>query len=108
MKGKAQCPPYKYALVSTFRPIKVLMVDFPKKGLDKKVFVVRDEALYFSEALGFSLPSLLVNPALVVVHLRGLAPGRHSSERTSQGWRAVRDTVPTRPTWDLNPRPPHR
>ena len=41
------------------------MVDFQKKGLDKKkVFVVRDEAPYFSEALGFSLPSLLVNPAL--------------------------------------------
>ena len=43
------------------------MVDFHKKGLDKKkVFVVRDEAPYFSEALGFSLPSLLVNPALVI------------------------------------------
>ena len=42
----------KYALVSTFRPIKVLMVDFENKGRDKKkVFVVRDEALYFSEAL---------------------------------------------------------
>ena len=47
----AQCPP-KYALVTTFRPIKVLMVNFQKKGLDKKkVFVVRHEAL------GFSLPS---------------------------------------------------
>ena len=55
----------KYALVSTFRSIKVLMVDFQKKGLDKtKVFVDRDEAPYFSEALGFNLPSLLVNPAL--------------------------------------------
>ena len=44
------------------------MVNFQKKGLDKKkVFVVRDEALYFSEALGFSLPSLLVNPALSAV-----------------------------------------
>ena len=43
------------------------MVDFQKKGLDKKkVFVVRDEVPYFSEVLGFSLPSLLVNPALVV------------------------------------------
>ena len=63
--GKAQCPSTpKYALVSTFRQIKVLIVNFQKKGLDKKVFVVRDEALYFSEALGFSLPSLLVNPAL--------------------------------------------
>ena len=40
------------------------MVDFQKKGLDKKVFVGCDEALYFSEALGFSLPSLLVNSAL--------------------------------------------
>ena len=38
-----QCPP-KYALVSTFRPIKVLMVDF-QKIFHKKVFVVRDEAL---------------------------------------------------------------
>ena len=27
---------------------------FPKKGLDKKAFVVRDEAPYFSEVLGFS------------------------------------------------------
>ena len=44
------------------------MVDFQKKGLDKKkVFVVRDEAPYFSEALGFSLPSLLVNPALPII-----------------------------------------
>ena len=42
------------------------MVDFPKKGLnEKKVFVVRDEAPYFYEAQGFSLLSLLVNPALV-------------------------------------------
>ena len=60
-----QCHP-KYALVSTFRPIKVLMVDFQNKGLDKKVFVVRAEAPSFSEALGFSLPSLLVNPTLPV------------------------------------------
>ena len=59
--------PPKYALVSTFRPIKVFDGRFPKKGLDKKKdFVVRDEAPYFSEALGFSLPSLLVNPALAV------------------------------------------
>ena len=27
-------------------------------------------------------------------HLRGLAPGLHSSEKTSQRWRAVGDTVP--------------
>ena len=27
------------------------------------------------------------------VHLRGLAPGQHSSEETSQRWRAVGDTV---------------
>ena len=52
----AQCPP-KYALVSTFRLIKVLMIDFQKKGLDKKkVFVVRGEAPYFSEALDFIKP----------------------------------------------------
>ena len=57
--------PPTYALVSTFRPIKVLMVDFQTKSLNKKkVFVVRDEAPYFSEALGFSLPSLLVNPVM--------------------------------------------
>ena len=31
---------------------------------DKKVFVVHKEVPYFSEALGFSLPSLLVNQAL--------------------------------------------
>ena len=49
----AQRPPSEYALVSTFRPIKVLMVDFPKKGLDKKVFIVRDEAPYFCEAQGY-------------------------------------------------------
>ena len=43
------------------------MVNFQKKGLDKKkVFVVRDEAPCFSKALGFSLPSLLVNLALAV------------------------------------------
>ena len=42
------------------------MIDFQKKGLDKKVIVVRDEAPYFSEALGFSLPCLLVNPALTL------------------------------------------
>ena len=59
------------------------MVDFQKKGLDKKkVFVVRDEAL------GFSLPSLLVNSALRATsdgaHLRGLAPGQYSFEETSQ------------------------
>ena len=27
-------------------------------------------------------------------HLRGLPPGQHSSEETSQRWRAVGDTVP--------------
>ena len=31
---------------------------------EKKVYVVRDEARYFSEALGFSPPSAQVNPAL--------------------------------------------
>ena len=62
-----QCLPPKYALVSTFRPIKVLRVDFQKKGLHKnKVFVVHAEAPHFSEALGFNLLSLLVNPALGV------------------------------------------
>ena len=43
------------------------MVDFQKKDLDKKkVFAVRDEAPYFYEALGFSLLSLLGNPALAM------------------------------------------
>ena len=43
---------------------------FLKKGLDeKKVFVVRDEVPYFSEALGLSLPSLSVRLAL-----RGACP----------------------------------
>ena len=42
--GHGTMAPSKYALVSTFRPIKVLMVDFHKKGLDKKVFIVRDKA----------------------------------------------------------------
>ena len=37
------------------------MVDLQER---KKVFAVRDDAPYFSEALGFSLPSLLINPAL--------------------------------------------
>ena len=27
-------------------------------------------------------------------HLRGLAPGQHSSEESSQRWRVVGDTVP--------------
>ena len=33
-------------------------------GEEKKVFIVRDEAPIFSEALDFSLLSLYVNPAL--------------------------------------------
>ena len=57
--GHGTMPPPKHAFVSTFGPTKVLMVDF-----QKKVFVVRDEAPYFFEALGLSLPSLMVNPAL--------------------------------------------
>ena len=57
-------PPPKYALVSTFRPIKVWMVDF-----QKKVCAVRDETPYFFEALGFTLPCLLVNPALSRSHI---------------------------------------
>ena len=48
------------------------MVNFQKKGLDKKkVFVVRDEAPYFSEALGFSLPSLLVTSVLLWPFVQG-------------------------------------
>ena len=52
MHGTMPPPPPKYALVSTFRPIKILLVDFQEKGLnEKKVFVVRNKAPYFSEAL---------------------------------------------------------
>ena len=39
----------------------------------------------------------VIAPKLVTsgdAHLRGLAPGLHSSEGTSQWWRAVGDTVP--------------
>ena len=43
------------------------MVDFQKKGLDEKVFVVCEKAPYFSEALGCTLLSLLVNPALDIL-----------------------------------------
>ena len=44
------------------------------KGLDgrfqkKKIFIVREKAPHFSEDPGFSLPSLLVNPALHTVKL---------------------------------------
>ena len=49
-------------------PIRSCLYVYTNKGLDKKVFVVRDEALHFSEALGFSLPSLLANPALHPPH----------------------------------------
>ena len=39
----------------------------------------------------------VIAPKLVTsgdAHLRGLAPGLHTSEGTSQRWRAVGDTVP--------------
>ena len=39
-------------------------------------------------------------------HLRGLAPGLHSSEETSQRWRVVGDTVSIWPARESNPRPP--
>ena len=38
-------------------------------------------------------------------HLRGLAPGLHISEGTSQWWRAVGDTADLTGR-DMNPRPP--
>ena len=67
--------PPTYAFVSTFRPIKVLMVDFQTKSLNKKkVFVVRDKAPYFSEALGFNLLSLLVNPVVDVGYAAYASP----------------------------------
>ena len=39
-------------------------------------------------------------------HLRGAALGPHSSEQTSQRWRAVGDTVTIWPTRQSNPTPP--
>ena len=39
-------------------------------------------------------------------HLRGLAPGQHSSEETSLWWRAAGNTVPICSAWESNPRPP--
>ena len=39
----------------------------------KKVFIVRDEAPIFSEALGFSLLSLYVNPALCLQSIFNLS-----------------------------------
>ena len=39
-------------------------------------------------------------------HLRGLAPGQHSSEEMSQRWRAVGDTVSDLTGRESNPRPP--
>ena len=85
-EGAWQNAPLNYALVFTFRPIKVLMVDFRKKGLDKKkVFVVHGEAPYFSEALSFSLPSLLVNPAMGRSHLELFFEGGQSSHGTGGG-----------------------
>ena len=39
-------------------------------------------------------------------HLRGAALGPHSSEQTSQRWRAVGDTVTTWPTRQSNLTPP--
>ena len=39
-------------------------------------------------------------------HLRGLVRGQHSSEESSQRWRAVGDTVPIGPARESNPRPP--
>ena len=40
------------------------------------------------------------------IHLRGLAPGQHSSEETSQRWRAVGDTVSDLIGPGIKPRPP--
>ena len=41
-------------------------------------------------------------------HLRGLAPGQHSFEETSQRWRAAGDTVSDWPVRESNPGRPHR
>ena len=42
------------------------------------------------------------------IHLRDLAPGKHSSEETSQRWEAVGDTVSIWKTWESNPDLPHQ
>ena len=39
------------------------------------------------------------------IHLRSLASGQHSSEETSQRWRAVANTVPIWPARESNARP---
>ena len=39
------------------------------------------------------------------IHLRGLGPGQHSSEETSQQWRAIGDTVSNLTDRESNPRP---
>ena len=41
-------------------------------------------------------------------HLRGLAPGLHSSEEMSQRWRVVGDTVSINRPWSRTPDLPHR
>ena len=46
--GMAQWPP-KYAFVSTFWPIKVLMVDFQKKGLE--LLIKRGSSLFLTRPL---------------------------------------------------------
>ena len=51
-----------------------MVVDFQNKK-EKTVFVVRDKSHYFSEALGFSPPSLLVNTALPTVVVSFLVVG---------------------------------
>ena len=38
-------------------------------------------------------------------HLRGLAPGQHSSEATSKRWRAAGDTVPDLTEPGIEPQP---
>ena len=53
---------------SSLRTYKVLRVEFQKKERSRwsnsKKKSVSDEAPYFSEAVGFSLPNLLVNQAV--------------------------------------------
>ena len=50
---------------------------------------IKESNLHYIHYVGIT-PQHLTNGG---VHFRGLAPGQHSSEETSQRWRAIGDTV---------------
>ena len=79
--SKLTCPKYKsFAVLPTFnRKFKVF------------VYVCYENIktnLHYSRGIA---PKRVTSGG---AHLRGLASGQHSSEETSQRWRAVGDTVP--------------